>query len=187
MNQGKHRELFGYEDIAGTFKYDPLTGELWRRLPDGRMRQLRGAWERPNRGSDLATSVSFRGYRIRSTHIMFMLHERQWPKERYHMDHRDGDCFNNRWSNLREANHSQSMANREPPGRWSSEDNDLERGVYSHYIGYQVRISVNGKERCFGTFVTKEEANSVARKARAELHGDYLYEASRKPKGLRRI
>jgi hypothetical protein len=119
MSQGKHRELFGHEDIARTFSYEPENGKLFRRLPDGTIRQMRVAIERPDSRSDVAITIDFRGYRIRSTHIIFMLVEKRWPRERHVMDHRDGDVFNCRWSNLREATRSQNNMNREASGRWA--------------------------------------------------------------------
>jgi hypothetical protein len=186
MSRGKQRELFGYEDIAAAFEYDPETGKLFRRQPDGMMQQLTVARERPDRRSDNTAQVSFRCYLIRCTHIMWMLMEHRWPREGHVIDHRDGDVFNNRWTNLREATRSQSAMNREPQGRWAG-DNDLERGVVQHGNRYFVQIRVSGKRRYFGTFATKEEANEVARKAIAEHQGEFSYEASRKPKGLRRL
>jgi hypothetical protein len=39
------------------------------------------------------------------------------------------------------------------------------------------RLLANGKRLYLGTFATREEATSVARKARQELHGEYGYAA----------
>jgi hypothetical protein len=104
MKPGKYRELFGYEEIAKVFEYNPETGELFRHWPDGKLRRLKVVKkELPDRRTDEATQVGFRGYLIISTHIMFMLMERRWPKPNHVIDHRDGDVVNNRWSNLREA------------------------------------------------------------------------------------
>ena len=64
----------------------------------------------------------------------------------------------------------------------------MERGVRLQKGGkYQVMISVNGVQRYFGTYATKEEANSVASKVIREVQGEYGYAASRRPRSWRRI
>jgi hypothetical protein len=59
-----------------------------------------------------------------STHLMWMLMKRRWPREGYVIDYRNGEVCDCRWSNLREANHFQSSANSESVGwgRWVSDD-----------------------------------------------------------------
>ena len=177
-----HRE-FTFEQISETFSYEPETGELFRRLPNGKMQQLRvdkEAWSvTKNRDEHVAARTKFRGYGTQSTHIMFMLMERRWPLPRHVIDHKNGDVFDCRWSNLREATYSQSNMNKESRGRWVGDD-DLERGVYQRGNTYRVRIKANGVLKNFGTYSTKAEANAVARKAYAELHGEFGFEASRK-------
>jgi hypothetical protein len=175
-----HRE-FTFEQIAESFTYEPETGQLWRRLADG-MREVRVAGERWSSKGDRdvleATRITFHGYKITSTHIIFMLMKRRWPLPKHVIDQRNGDVFDCRWGNLREVTHSQSMMNTESTGRWVGDD-DLERGVCQESSKYRVRIRVNGVKRHFGTFATKAEANAVARKAYAEHHGEYGFEASR--------
>src|SRR5271165_458994 len=142
---------FTFEQIAATFEYDPETGKLWRKLPDGTLCQLRVARETHDKFQ--TTGIHFRGHHIQASHLMWMLTEHRWPKPNHVIDHRNGDVFDCRRRNLREANHSQSSANRESVGwgRYAS-DEDLERGVY-HHRGqgrYHVLIRVNGEAIDFG-------------------------------------
>jgi hypothetical protein len=55
--------------------------------------------------------ITYRLQAIIVTHIMFMLIMKRWPKEDYHIDHRDGDISNCEWSNLREVTPSQRNYN----------------------------------------------------------------------------
>jgi hypothetical protein len=172
-----HRK-FTYEQIAATFVYDPEEGQLSRRLIRGRVRELTMAREDRD-GFTAPAQVGFRGYLITCTHIAFMLMRHRWPSPDHVIDRRDGNQLNGRWVNLREATPSQSMMNREDLGRRQDDSEGLERGVRRVGNRYEVRQSVEGKLVRLGTFATKEEANAVARKARAELRGEWGIEASR--------
>jgi hypothetical protein len=173
-----HRK-FTYEQIAATFVYDPEEGQLSRRLIRGRVRELTMAREDRD-GFTAPAQVGFRGYLITCTHIAFMLMRHRWPSPDHVIDHRDGNQLNCRWANLREATPSQSMMNREYLGRPGQDDSEgLERGVRRVGNRYEVRQFVEGKQVRLGSFATKDEANAVARKARAELQRKWSIEASR--------
>ena len=85
------------------------------------------------------------------------------------VDHRDMNCQNNKWSNLREATRSQNRCN--TPVR---KDNKLGiKGVHRRGDRYVAQIQINGKKKCLGTYDTPEEASEVYQRAAAELHGEF--------------
>ena len=111
------------------------------------------------------------------THIMFMLMERRWPTPGKVMDHRDGRRDNCKWSNLRELTQRQSNMNRRG---WANEEG-LERGVYRHRNRYRVSFTIHGQCKSFGYYVSKDDANALARSIRESIQGEYSAEASRPP------
>jgi hypothetical protein len=167
-----YREL-SFERISGRFIYEPLSGQLIRRFSNGKIRELAVARERIGEGRFVVADVTFRGYLIKATHIIFMLMTECWPKPDCQIDHRDGDVFNCRWDNLREAAAAQSKASH---GRRINADEGLEKGVYWREGKYQVLIRANGGFQSFGYYQDKEEANAVAREA---IKDEFSYAASR--------
>ena len=176
----RHTE-FTFEEISAAFIYEPSSGKLFRRLPNGKIQELAVTVERQNVGRFVSSQVGFKWYRLTITHIMFMLMMKRWPRLDHVIDHRDHDVFNCRWSNLREATPSQNAYNSVSIGRWV--EDGLERGVIKQGENeYTVQVRANGVRRYFGTYKTAVEANAVARKAIRELQGEYSYEASQRPR-----
>jgi hypothetical protein len=176
-----HRN-FTYEQIAAEFSYLSHTGQLFRRLADGGLRELKMVRERTGdrAGSFTTAQAEFRGHNIRATHIAFLLMRRRWPLLGMIIDHRNGNVFNCRWTNLREGTKRQNQFNKEELPRPSLRDTSgLERGVYQEGNRYVVQLRVEGRSVYFGIYPTKEEANAVATAKRAELHGEWSFEASR--------
>jgi hypothetical protein len=164
---------FTFEQITATFAYEPSTGKLMRRLRNSELRELKVT------KGPAVNQIGFAGYYIPATRIMFMLMTKRWPKPGYLMDHRNGDVFDCRWSNLREVTPSQSLWNRDMSRRkWVGGDG-LERGVSLDRGKYRVRIGINGEQKGFGRYDTKEEANEIARKVIREVQGEFSYDASR--------
>jgi hypothetical protein len=99
----------------------------------------------------------------------------RWPKPGYQIDHHDGDVFNCRWDNLREAAPAQNKAS---PDRWNTVNGGLEKEVYwrEGKDRYQVLIRAHGGFQSFGYYQDKEEANAVARKA---IQDKFSYAARR--------
>lgn len=86
----------------------------------------------------------------------------------FEIDHFNRNKLDNRRSsNLREATRGQNNQNRSS----FSKNKSGYRGVYwnSRYQVWQVRIEINGKVKCFGTYRDVHEAGKTAMEKRAEI------------------
>lgn len=86
------------------------------------------------------------------------------------VDHKDGHRQNNAWLNLREANPSQSAANRGP-----RKNQRYPKGVETirNSPRFQARITVRGTRIALGIFDTPEEAHAAYCIAAAKFHGEF--------------
>jgi hypothetical protein len=163
-----HRQ-FTYDQIAKVFEYDPAEGKLYRNgHREVTLTRYNGNYWAANR-------VEFWRHKITVTHVIWMLQTQRWPTEGMFIDHIDGDVFNCRWLNLREATPTESSRNTD---RAVAEDG-LERGVTRKGNSYQVQLSDNGYLVYHGCYATADEANAVALRERLKLHGEFAFELSR--------
>ena len=97
-------------------------------------------------------------------HIVWFLAYNKWPER--DIDHRDGDCCNNRLSNLREATMSQNIANslRYPT-----------RGIEKHGRRWRARIHVDWARIELGSFETREEAVNAYKVAADKHFGEFAF------------
>lgn len=89
----------------------------------------------------------------------------------FYIDHRDGNPFNNQWSNLRTATHSQNLGNRRPvPNR----KHLLPKGVHRARGGkFRAVITINYRFIHIGTYLTPELAHAAYCAKAVELFGDF--------------
>lgn len=123
------------------------------------------------------------GHVVRSGHLqvllgnqMLMAHRIAWAIQNgrdpgdMQIDHVDGNPRNNAPDNLRLADHSQNMQNRQ---RRPSGSRTGVRGVTVSGNKYMVRVGLGGKSTFHGMFRTLEEARQVAEEARRKLFGSF--------------
>ena len=154
---------------------EQITAELLHslfRYEDGKL--IRKVNSRKAKAGSVAGFKSGRYLRVRVNgkqhllhRIVFMMHHGYLPEI---IDHINGDAFDNRIENLREATQSQNCMNR----RLRS-DNKL--GVPNVYqkspTRFGVNISINGKNKHIGYFNSLELAELVAQEARIKHHKEY--------------
>jgi len=145
------------EFLKSILHYNPETG-VWTYLVSRR---------RAIRVGSIAGSLTHDGYhrilvnrkQYLSHRLAFFYTTGEWPKEL--VDHINGNKLDNRWCNLREANHSQNGQNKAVGKNNKSGLKGvrmLKSGKYAAYL-------------CLGSFETKEEAKAIYDEAAVKLHG----------------
>ena len=93
------------------------------------------------------------------------------------IDHRNGDGFDNRWSNLRSATHKQNSRNT----KLRCDNSSGFKGVSFHKQAkkWRARIFVDGSERPLGLFHRKEDAIAAYGIAATNAFGEFARIVSR--------
>jgi len=145
-----------YERIAGMVNYCPLSGLF--------------TWKHD--GSDAAKRSSTDRYlRINGAfahRLAFLIIEGRLPKV---TDHIDGDCFNNKWENLRDCDQSANLKNKRRYRKNRSGISGVRWIEKEKGEGFwRARIGINGK--CSNLKVTKDFFEACcARKSAENAYG----------------
>lgn len=181
------RPLPPYDYLNRTFTYDPFTGQLfWKERPrhffatkkHWHITNARQAgkeagsksFQRDGRPSGIRVGLVFNGRHsyYYAHRIIYSIMGVEIPMG-YQVDHRDGNPFNNQWSNLRIATDSQNQANRR-----KNKIQTLPKGVRFVRDGkYRVVIACKGKKHHIGYFSTPKEAHAAYCAKASELHGEF--------------
>jgi hypothetical protein len=95
------------------------------------------------------------------------------PRDGVEVDHRDGDSLNNQRHNLRQATHSQNMAN---IGLRKTNKSGYKGVHWNKRAGkWMSQIRKKGTRIHLGTFTDAEEAARAYDAKAKELHGDFAY------------
>jgi hypothetical protein len=156
VSQKRVLELFKYED-----------GKLFRRSDNKEMGIYSTKHHRYAR-------IVIDGKDHKLHRIIFLYHHGYLPDI---IDHINGDRYDNRIENLREANTYQNRQN----SRIYSTSKSGVKNVYwnSSMNKWRVSIHINGKKHCFGHYADLEEAKQVATSMRDKYfkefanHGSY--------------
>lgn len=166
------------ERLKELLSYDPLTGVfVWHE------REIRAGSERTDKSwnSKYAGKQAGQVYgpdglervRISVDKVRYLAHRLawlwmtgSWPNKE--IDHKDMDPLNNKWSNLREATHSQNAMNRRGRSKYA-------KGVTIHRPSglFQVRIHSNKVCKSLGYFKTIEAASAAYTTAAQKIHGEF--------------
>ncbi len=142
--------------------YDPQSGLFFWRVAKWDLRGRRAGCKR----ADGYVLIRVDGVLIYAHRLAWLYMTGEWPGKL--IDHVDTDKGNNRWNNLRAADHITNSHNVRKPARSSTASGLL--GVQRNHGGWQATITVAGKRSCLGTFSTPEEAHAAYVAAKRELH-----------------
>lgn len=87
------------------------------------------------------------------------------------IDHEDGDNFNNRFGNFRDADNGKNLQN----AKLRKDNKSGVKGVSwdAHHKKWAACIAINGKQTRLGRFDTIEAAAAVVNAARGKVHGKF--------------
>lgn len=149
-------------DVGYFVAYDPDTGELrWARKWEPRI--TAGAIAGAMKGRYRHVYIRRKSYAVHR--IAWFLMTGEQPPET--VDHRDCDTTNNRWSNLRAADNSQSGANRR-----QQQDTKL-KGTHCFRGRWRASIRVKKKPIYLGTFESQAEAHAAYLEAAKKYFGEF--------------
>ena len=165
------------EYLHECFDCDAEAGNLtWRKRPLPHFPDLRSCntwnsrWSGKPAGSFSSggyLDVSVAGQKIRAHRVIWAMHKGAWPLGR--LDHRNIDQSDNRFANLRQATHSQNIANQPVSPR-----NKVGlKGVCAHNSRYRAQIKSAGRVLYLGMFDTPEHAHAAYCDAARHFHGEF--------------
>lgn len=168
----KFRPLPSTEILKEYFDYNPLTGSFkWKKKAANNTivgQEIQG------RHSYGYAMVRFLGQSYLVHRLIYRMMTGVDPKDR-EIDHRNSNTEDNRWSNLRLAEHKHNARNQ----RLQKNNTSGVKGVSWHYQSKRWRACVavgprgSSKLITFGLFKTIPEAAEAVRKGREKLHAEF--------------
>lgn len=164
------------EQLRQLLRYEPDTGKLfWLPRPESMFKKPRRgkSWNTQNANKEAFKAFGKRykvGCIFRRSYlahrVAYAVYHGHWPKEQ--IDHINGDGFDNRITNLREASPTENMRNK----RMHKTNTSGHNGVYFCDTNKNWRsfIYIGNKRKDLGRFTNIEDA-IAARKAAEEGHG----------------
>lgn len=156
--------MLSVQKVLSAVSYDPATGHFtWKAAISNRVKvgKQTGTIDR----STGYRQVRLFGHMCYEHRLAWFVTYGEWPGV---IDHINGDKLDNRISNLRDASHSQNMANRRSK-------NPLGRGVQRNRSGkrYEARIKIDGRLTYIGAADTAEAAQKLYRDRAKEVFGEF--------------
>lgn len=150
--------------------YDPNTGRFtWKISRHGPRSKIGDEAGSVHRSTSGYRTLCLDGVVYHANRIAWLYMTGEWPSGV--VDHKDLDRANNRWSNLRDADWSQSRINT-PVGK--NNTSGL-KGVSKRKDRdkWYASISFQGKQFCLGYFETAQEAHAAYMTRAQELYGEF--------------
>lgn len=104
------RKIVPISELRKVLHYDPFNGLFyWKILPNRKMKNrfVTGVGHR-----DLYARVVYNGYNYLAHRVAWALYYGEWPTKKQHIDHINGDPYDNRIVNLRDVPVKQNARNR---------------------------------------------------------------------------
>lgn len=161
------------EAIRKQISYNPETGDIHWRYDESQS----PAWLGRHPGKLAGYTHKTAKYRIITLgHVKYSAHcviwaymTGEWPTSQ--VDHRDLDCSNNKWSNLRPANRSQNKANMAKPRTNTSGIKGVSRDPRSGK--WRAGITKDQIHYYLGAHPTKEQAADAYKAKAIALFGEF--------------
>ena len=161
------RDRLWYEPTSGRLYWKPINlhqckSELYQRRWNSRL-----AGRRAGTNSNHYRYVNLLGEHCLEHRVVWLINHRTWPPE--HIDHIDGDGFNNRLSNLRAVTRSENARNSKL--RRSNKTGAADVSWSKQKKKWHARIWTNGKRKNLGFYSSLDGAKRA--RAAAETKYDY--------------
>lgn len=157
--------LLSAEEAGLVWRYEPETGIFfWLTKPRHKRQIGDAAGYKVNCGYWI---LRLGGRYYLAHRVAWLLTTGKWPKNE--IDHIDGNRSNNQIKNLREATHSQNMANRKVSARSKTGI----KGVHPNGDGYAACIRINNKSIHLGYFNNLEDGKAAYDLAAKRVHGEF--------------
>lgn len=151
--------------LLQNYKYDPETGEIWRRAgsihPKGYCVVAGSLGEFPHKIR----------WHIKAHRLAFLLMTGEELSSDVLVDHANADRSDNRWENLRPCTLSQNGQNRPPWGAVKSRG--VQFVVRKGALKYRAQIGTHPNVIHLGDFDTEEEAANAYDAAARERYGEF--------------
>jgi hypothetical protein len=147
------------EYLLNTYTYE--NGKLFRKSNGKEVICSKSKWHRYLR-------IGINGKAEALHRVIFLYHHGYMPKI---TDHIDGDRYNNKIENLREATQQQNCLNKKHYKNSSSPFKNVH--WHSDMKKWRVCMNINGIRKIFGYFDNIELADLVAQEARTKYHGEF--------------
>ena len=135
--------------------YNPITGQItgtYGNIIGTRVKQGKRIYIRAE------IIYKWKRYHILAHRFAFYIMTGEVPEIIDHIEHGEDPVYNNRWSNLREASHTQNMQNM------------TGKGYYPEGNKYKSMICVNRKQIYLGLYDTEEQARKAYLDAKEKYH-----------------
>jgi len=150
------------QQLRQIFDYNPDTGELFRKLKKGLVKQKQSL------SSNGYARVGVFSRRIHAHRIIWAWVNNELPSN-LDIDHINGNRSDNRIKNLRAVDRSTNLQNIKGPRKDNKSTGIL--GAYKYGKNkFASRIRVRGKDVYLGTFVSAEAAHQAYMEAKRKYH-----------------
>ena len=162
----------GASQVREIFDYDPETGKIWWKINVSRWKAGEAAGRQTvKKGKKRYIEVRFEGRWYLGHRIAVAWMTGEWPKEL--TDHWNGDGFDNRWENIRQATHGQNSQNRKTPVTNKLGLKGVIKVTRFGVTKFEARIRVGGKQIHLGRFETARDASRAYAAAADKHFGDF--------------
>lgn len=155
------------EHIAANYRYDPETGEFWRRAGSTHPTGYAVV------GGTIGSGEDRQRWAVKAHRLAYFFMTGEWPPDSMFIDHVNRDRADNRWSNLRPCSRAENARNRAHWGQVDFRGVVVARGWKGKPVGYRATIGTYPNNKNLGVFSNAEDAAMAYNKAALELYGPF--------------